>query len=101
MDKVQDIGNIVLLEHINVDILDPVKAFLFYCDGLGMTRDPFRKGDTSTTWINIGIQQIHLPYVKSSQKVGGLIGLLVPDAKQVMNNLRRLKKRGQIRRNCI
>jgi hypothetical protein len=77
-EEVQDVGNIVLLEHVNIEVEDPVIASVFYCDGLGLTRDPFRKGDISTTWINLGLQQFHLPSKGFSQVVNGVIGILVP-----------------------
>ena len=36
----EDVGNIVLLEHVNVQIPDQALATLFYVMGLGLTRDP-------------------------------------------------------------
>ena len=37
----QDLGNIVLLEHVNVTIPDQRLATIFYVSGLGLTRDPY------------------------------------------------------------
>ena len=37
----EDVGNIVLLEHVNLQIPDQPTAILFYVVGLGFTRDPY------------------------------------------------------------
>src|SRR5437773_1395589 len=37
----EDIGNIILLEHVNVKIPDQVVATNFYVTALGLTRDPY------------------------------------------------------------
>ena len=36
-----DTGNIVALEHVNVEIPDQQLATIFYVMGLGLTRDPY------------------------------------------------------------
>ena len=36
----EDQGNIIALEHVNVQIDDQRLATLFYVGGLGLTRDP-------------------------------------------------------------
>ena len=36
----EDVGNIVSLEHINVQVPDQQAAILFYVVGMGFTRDP-------------------------------------------------------------
>ena len=35
----EDVGNIVLLEHVNLQVPDQSLASLFYIVGLGLTRD--------------------------------------------------------------
>ena len=37
----EDLGNIVLLDHVNVRVPDQRPATLFYIAGLGLTRDPY------------------------------------------------------------
>ena len=36
----EDLGNIVALEHVNLQVGDQALATLFYVSGLGLTRDP-------------------------------------------------------------
>ena len=36
-----DLGGIVHLEHININVTSQGPASVFYFDGLGLTRDPF------------------------------------------------------------
>jgi len=36
----QDVGNILMLEHVNVRVPDQRIATAFYVQGLGFTRDP-------------------------------------------------------------
>jgi hypothetical protein len=74
----QDVGNIVALEHVNVQIGDQVTATAFFVQGLGFTRDPYVMVGTENMWINIGQQQFHLP-TGEPQVVRGHVGLVVPD----------------------
>ena len=39
--SIEDIGNVVGLEHVNTRIPDQQLATLFYVGGLGLTRDPY------------------------------------------------------------
>lgn len=50
----EDIGNLVLLEHINLTIPDQSLATAFYVSGLGLTRDPYLMTGLNNMWINIG-----------------------------------------------
>ena len=70
----QDVGNIVALEHVNVTVVDPTLAGLFYVSGLGFTRDPFIDFGTLNMWVNVGSQQIHLPRGPESQVLRGTVG---------------------------
>jgi hypothetical protein len=74
----EDIGNIVLLEHVNVQIPDQSLATLFYVVGLGFTRDPYLNVGLNNMWVNAGEQQFHLP-TRSPQVIDGHVGLVVPD----------------------
>ena len=37
----EDVGNVQLLEHVNVTVPDQGLAAMFYVTGLGFTRDPY------------------------------------------------------------
>jgi hypothetical protein len=87
----QDVGNIVLLEHINIDIDSQDVASIFYCGGLGLTRDPFDKVSTNTSWINIGYQQIHATNTGDTQVLDGMIGIVLPDINLIERNLKRVQ----------
>jgi hypothetical protein len=73
-----DVSNIVHLEHVNVRQPDQRLATLFYVLGLGFTRDPYMMVGVDNMWVNIGRHQIHLP-TGDPQRVRGTIGLVVPD----------------------
>ena len=74
----EDVGNIVLLEHVNVTQPDQRLATLFYVSGPGLTRDPYLMGGPDNMWVNIGRNQMHLPS-REPQRVRGTIGLVLPD----------------------
>lgn len=73
----EDVGNIVSLEHINVQIPDQSMATLFYVVGMGFTRDPYLNVGLNNMWVNVGEQQFHLP-TRSPQVIDGHIGVIVP-----------------------
>ena len=74
----EDVGNIVLLEHVNLQVPDQSLAILFYILGLGLTRDPYFNIGLRNMWANAGEQQFHLP-TRPAQVVHGHIGIVVPD----------------------
>ncbi len=74
----EDIGNIVGLEHVNVQVPDQRLATVFYITGLGLTRDPYLVTGVVNMWVNIGRSQFHLP-VGDPQAFRGTIGLVLPD----------------------
>jgi hypothetical protein len=76
--KLEDLGNIVHLEHVNIRQPDQRLATVFYVVGLGFTRDPYMMVGLDNMWINIGRNQIHLP-TGAPQRVRGTIGVVVPD----------------------
>jgi hypothetical protein len=73
----EDVGNIMLLEHVNVQIDDQSLATLFYLVGLGFTRDPHMMVGLENMWVNLGEQQFHLPTGRP-QVLRGHIGLVTP-----------------------
>lgn len=88
----EDIGNIVLLEHVNVQIPDQAIATLFYVVGIGFTRDPYLNVGLGNMWINVGEQQFHLPTADRPQVIPGTIGLVVPDLDLLKTRLEALQR---------
>ncbi|TAJ78611.1 hypothetical protein EPO44_19965 [bacterium] len=82
----EDVGNVVLLEHINLQIPDQAMATLFYVVGLGFTRDPYLNVGLQNMWINVGEQQFHLP-TRAAQVIPGHIGIVVPDLESLRRRL--------------
>lgn len=76
--KRQDLGNIQLLEHVNVCITDQRLATIFYISGLGLTRDPYLVTGVENMWVNVGRHQFHLP-TRGVQVLRGHTGIVVPD----------------------
>ena len=74
---VEDIGNIVILEHVNTRVPDQRLATLFYVTGLGLTRDPYLVTSVANMWINVGRSQFHLP-TGEAQVLRGHTGLVIP-----------------------
>ena len=74
----EDIGNIVLLEHVNVTHQDQRLATLFYVGALGGTRDPYMHVLDANMWVNFGRQQFHMPS-RPVQVLRGRIGIVTPD----------------------
>ena len=77
----EDLGNIVALEHVNVQIPDQRLSTLFYVAGLGLTRDPYLMTSTNNMWVNIGRSQFHLP-TGEPQRLRGRVGLVIPDPRR-------------------
>lgn len=82
----EDVGNIISLEHVNVQVPDPSSAILFYVVGLGFTRDPYLTVGLNNMWINVGEQQFHLP-TRSAQVIDGHIGVVVPNREALKERL--------------
>jgi len=85
----EDIGNIVLLEHVNITQPDQGLATLFYVVGLGGTRDPYIMVGVDNMWVNYGRTQVHLP-TRNAQVLRGRIGLVVPDLAALKARLQRI-----------
>ena len=48
----QDVGNILLMEHVNVFVPDQQTAINFYISALGLTRDPYMMVGQDNMWAN-------------------------------------------------
>ena len=83
----QDIGNLVLLEHVNLTIPDQRLATAFYVTGLGLTRDPYMMTGVTNMWINAGRSQIHLPHGEA-QRLRGRVALVVGERDSLVARLR-------------
>jgi hypothetical protein len=76
----EDTSNIVLLEHVNLQIADQQLATLFYVSGLQLTREPYLMVGLDNMWINVGRTQLHLPTCSAkAQRLRGRIGLVLPE----------------------
>ena len=73
----EDIGNIMLMEHVNVQVPDQALATLFYLVGMGFTRDPHMMVGLENMWVNLGEQQFHLP-TGQAQVLRGHVGIVTP-----------------------
>lgn len=76
--SIEDLGNIVALEHVNTTVPNQEQAVTFYVAGLGLTRDPYMMTGPANMWINAGRQQFHLPTSKP-QVLRGHVGLVAAD----------------------
>jgi hypothetical protein len=86
----EDVGNIVSLEHVNIQVPDQAMATLFYVVGLGLTRDPYLNVGLGNMWANIGEQQFHLP-TRAAQRISGYIDLILPDLEALRERLSSVK----------
>jgi hypothetical protein len=73
-----EIGSVVMLEHVNLRVPDHRLATLYFVEGLGLTRDPFRMVGTRNMWVNAGHHQFHLP-IGPASPLPGEVGVVVPD----------------------
>ena len=87
----EDLGNIVGLEHVNLQIEDQGRATLFYISGLGLTRDPFMMTSIDNMWVNVGRSQFHL-ITGVPQHLRGRVGLVLPDRAALLRRLESLRK---------
>ena len=88
---VEDLGNIVALEHVNVTVPNQEQAALFYINGLGLTRDPYMMTGPANMWVNAGRQQFHLPTSKP-QVLRGHVGVVVSDYEALPQRLTRVRE---------
>ncbi|HTZ80536.1 MAG TPA: hypothetical protein VMC10_21685 [Stellaceae bacterium] len=88
---IEDLGNVVALEHVNVRIADQRLATLFYVTGLGLTRDPYLMTSTDNMWINVGRSQFHLP-TGAPQVLRGHTGIVIPDLGDLRRRLAQMRQ---------
>jgi hypothetical protein len=82
----EDLGNSILLEHVNVQVPDQRLAALFYVVGLGLTRDPYLMVADTNMWINVGRSQFHLP-AGEAQVLRGHTGLVISGRAALLDRL--------------
>jgi len=87
----EDLGNVVGLEHVNLQISDQLLGTLFYISGLGLTRDPYLMTSIDNMWVNVGHSQFHLITGKP-QLLRGRIGLVIPDRAALLQRLEKMRK---------
>ncbi len=91
-DRTQaDLGNIVNLSHVNVNITDQRLSTHYYISGLGLTRDPFLNTGVGNMWVNVGMSQFHLPAGEPCV-LRGVTGLVIPGREALLARLARVKK---------
>jgi catechol 2,3-dioxygenase-like lactoylglutathione lyase family enzyme len=86
-----DIGNLVEIGHVNVNIADQLAATDFYVTALGLTRDPYLFTGTNNMWVNVGRHQFHLPTDERGQRLHGVVGIVVPDLDALRKRLARAR----------
>ena len=86
-----DIGNIVNLGHLNVNIADQRLATHYYISALGLTRDPFLNTGVRIMWVNVGVSQFHLP-TGEPHLLRGVTGLVIPDRAALLARLNEAAK---------
>jgi hypothetical protein len=92
-----EIGGIVHLEHFNHEVVDHEAATTFYIHGLGFTRDPYQRTDTTNMGVNIGLEQFHLPRTgRETPPFHGEIGIVHPDLAFVRDRLARIEGEGKL-----
>jgi hypothetical protein len=90
----EDVGNIVLLEHVNLTQPDQRPTTLFYVVALGGTRDPYMMVGLDNMWINYGRNQMHMPSRDPQpQTLRGTMGFVVPDLDALRARLARVAPR--------
>jgi hypothetical protein len=86
----QDVGNILMLEHVNVRVPDQRLATAFYIQGLGFTRDPYIMVGVENMWVNMGQTQFHLP-TGEPNLMRGHVEIVVPDLEALTMRLGAVK----------
>lgn len=81
-----ELGALVHLDHVNLRVPDHHLATLFFIEGLGLTRDPYRMTGTGNMWVNVGQEQFHLP-LGNPTPFPGVIHLTVPEPKRIAGQL--------------
>lgn len=87
----EDLGNSVLLEHVNLRVPEQASATRFYVTGLGLTREPFLMTGLENMWINVGRHQFHLGPHGEPQVLRGTVGLVIPGRAALLQRLAGVK----------
>ena len=88
---IEDVGNVVILEHVNTRVPDQQLATVFYATGLGLTRDPYLMTGVGNMWMNVGRSQFHLPTGKA-QVLRGHTALVLPNREALVRRLASVKQ---------
>lgn len=81
-----EVGASVHFEHVNLRVDDHRLATLYFIAGLGFTRDPYRMVAVRNMWVNVGLQQFHLP-INAPTPFPGEVGVAVPDLARTKETL--------------
>jgi hypothetical protein len=95
-DTMPEVGGILHLDHVNFQVAEHDLATVFFINGLGLTRDPFRRADETNMGVNVGLQQFHLPRRGETSPFHGVIGLVVPELVAIRARLMRLDRLGKL-----
>lgn len=87
----EDVGNVIALEHVNIQVPEQRLATIFYLTGMGFTRDPYLVTGVENMWINVGRSQFHLP-TGAPQLLRGHVGIVMPDREQLLARLTTVKR---------
>lgn len=90
-----EVGGILHLDHVNFQVPEHDLVTVFFVNGLGLTRDPFRRADETNMGINVGMQQFHFPRRGVTPPFPGVIGLIVPELAAIRARLERLDRLGK------
>lgn len=89
--EAENLGNITMLEHLNVEIPNQALASNFYLVGCGFTRDPYLFPGTNNMWVNIGKNQFHLP-TGDALVFRGHVGIVTPSREQLLDRFAGVRK---------
>lgn len=90
--RAEDIGNITMMEHVNLRAPDLGIANTFFVHALGLTRDPYIDHGPDLVWFNVGRQQFHVPFFDERADVfRGTIELVVPNLDSLEDRLKRVE----------
>ena len=87
----ESLGNVVEMQHVNLQVPDQLKATAFYISALGLTRDPYLMTGIDNMWANVGVSQFHLP-TGPAQVLRGAVGLVLPERAQLLHRLDRARR---------
>jgi hypothetical protein len=89
------VGGILHLEHVNFTVPGQDLITVFFINGLGLTRDPYKRTDETNFGVNVGQQQFHLPSGGATAPFPGLVHFVSPDRDMIVARLRRLEQAGK------